>query len=314
MNFIFQEIVIIFVADIIIARKMKIEVKRYYSVSEWIDKIEASHIYIVKCNKGVAELYIHSEDTTLSYGVGFVIDGNEKIDLISESREVELVVYKITYNLFYELIFELHNDIFKALWSNKTHIIDKEYLSIANNFLEQIEIIYNKDSYSSRDKLVANLLQCYFLDMYEHIKKMDMKLPVNNANSKRERIIKLHDLVLEYKVRDIAFYSTKLNISSRTLYSATFEILGQSPKEVVNSVIISSIRNTIRRTNLSNKEIADMFGFSDLSSFSQFFKRHQGQSPTAYKNSANNSYSYVPTGCGCSICDSTKAQNASLIR
>ena len=294
---------------------MKIEIKKYYSVNEWIAKIEPSYIYIVKCNKGVAEFYIHFEDTTLSHGVGFIVDGNEKIELISESREIELSVYKISYNFFYELIFELNNDIFKTFWSNKTHIIDKEYLSIANNFLEQIEVIYNRDNYNSKDKLITNLIQCYFLDMYEHLKKAAPESFINNTNQKRERIIKLHDLIFEYKVRDITFYSEKLNISSRTLYSTTYDILGLSPKEVVNSVIISNIKNIIRKTNLGNKEIADMFGFSDLSSFSQFFKRHQGQSPTKYKSSVNNSsYSYAPTSCECSICADTKALNASIVR
>ena len=294
--------------------KMKIEIKKYYSVNEWIAQIEPSYIYIVKCNKGVSELYIHFEDTTLSHGVGFIVDGNENIELISESREIELSVYKISYNFFYELIFELNNDIFKTLWSNKTHIIDKEYLSVANSFLEQIEIIYNKDNYNSKDKLIINLIQCYFLDMYEHIKETTPEAFINNTNQKRDRIIKLHDLILEYKVRDITFYSEKLNISSRTLYSTTYDILGLSPKEVINSVIISNIKNIIRKTSLGNKEIADIFGFSDLSSFSQFFKRHQGQSPTKYKSSVNNSSFYAPTSCECSICADTKALNASIIR
>lgn len=283
---------------------MKIEIKRYYLLSEWIDKIEPSHIYIVKCNRGVAELSTHLENTTLSHGVGFIIDGNERIDIISESKDVEIVVYKITYNIFYELIFELNNDIFKALWSNKTNIVDKEYLAMANNFLEQIETIYNKDGYSSSDKVIANLLQCYFLDIYEHIKSVEPQVSITNANQKRDRIIKLHNLAHQHKVRDIDFYSQKLNISSRTLYSATQEVLGLSPKEVINSIVISDIKNTLQRTTLSNHQIADMYGFSDLSSFSQYFKRAQGISPTLYRNSinGNNGNNEDSTSCECSIC------------
>lgn len=282
---------------------MKIEIKKFYSIKEWVGKMEPSHIFIIKCDKGVAELHIHAEDTTFSHGVGFIIDGNENIEVVSESKDIEIVVYKITYNFFYELISELSNDIFKALWSNKTNIIDKEYLAMANTFLEQIEATYNKDSYSCSEKIIANLLQCYFLDMYEHLKKMDHNSSSFNTSQKRNRIIKLHDLAHQYKVRDIDFYSQKLNISSRTLYSATQEVLGLSPKEVINAVIMSDIKHTIMRTSNNNKQIAEMYGFSDLSSFSQFFKRYQSLSPTEYRRRMNDkSYDNGSMNCECSIC------------
>ena len=283
---------------------MKIEIRKCYSIKEWVSKIEISHVNIVKCNRGVAELSIHQESCTLSPGVGFVIDGNEKINVISESKDVEIIVYKITYNLFYELIFELNNDIFKTLWGEKTHIIDKEYLALANDFLEQIEVIYNKEYHSSSDKIITNLLQCYFLDIYEHIKRVNTQTLITNASQKRERVIKLHSLVLKHKNRNVDFYSQQLNISNRTLYSATQEILGLSPKDVINSIIMSNVRNMIKRTTLSNNQIADMFTFSDISSFSQFFKRHQGVSPTLYRSNANRSKENAKEsiGCGCSIC------------
>ena len=185
---------------------------------------------------------------------------------------------------------------------HKTNIIDKEYLAMANSFLEQIETIYNQSTYSCGDKMLTNLLQCYFIDMYEHIKKSDSQSTIINSNLKKDRIIKLHKLAHKHKICDIDFYAQKLKVSSRTLYSATQEILGLSPKEVINSIIISDIKNTIQRTTMNNNQIADMYGFSDLSSFSQFFKRCQGSSPTLYRSSVNNNMENSPS-CGCSICE-----------
>jgi len=44
------------------------------------------------------------------------------------------------------------------------------------------------------------------------------------------------------------------------------------------------IKRRLETGEIKLKEIADEFGFTDVSHLSKFFKRHEGINPSAYKN------------------------------
>lgn len=58
----------------------------------------------------------------------------------------------------------------------------------------------------------------------------------------------------------------------------------QSPKEIIEQMIIVEIKTYLSNTNLSIKNIAAEMNFEDPSYMCRFFRRHTGSSPTEYRN------------------------------
>ena len=83
--------------------------------------------------------------------------------------------------------------------------------------------------------------------------------------------------------RSINFYAAKLCISERYLFAVCKKETGQSPKEIINSFLIGTIKNVLLTTDLTLQQIADRLCFPDQSSFGQYFKRHEGISPSEFR-------------------------------
>ena len=57
------------------------------------------------------------------------------------------------------------------------------------------------------------------------------------------------------------------------------------PLRVIHERVEAEAKRLLLYSNKSSKEIADILGFEDQSSFSRFFKNMTGESPVQYRNS-----------------------------
>jgi len=83
--------------------------------------------------------------------------------------------------------------------------------------------------------------------------------------------------------RGIKFYASKLSVSTSYLHKIAKRQLNTTPAVFINSVVLRQARFllTIPKYNIS--EIAYELSFSDIHSFSKYFKKHTGISPTQYR-------------------------------
>jgi AraC-like DNA-binding protein len=79
--------------------------------------------------------------------------------------------------------------------------------------------------------------------------------------------------------------ATSMNISDRYLYNLFVKQEGVSPKQYLTALRLSNAKRLLRETGHSISEIAVSVGFPDVLSFSRFFARHTGSSPTAFRRS-----------------------------
>jgi len=84
------------------------------------------------------------------------------------------------------------------------------------------------------------------------------------------------------RVEDVAIV---LNISRSTLQHRFVEQFGQTPGEAINAVRLRRAKHLLAETDLTITGIAGMVGFARSSIFGEFFKRHTGQTPSAYRKS-----------------------------
>lgn len=96
---------------------------------------------------------------------------------------------------------------------------------------------------------------------------------------------KFKNLVFSHFIskRNVVFYSEALCISVNHLYAVVKKTSGLSPSFVINSHIITESKKLLNGTANNINEIAQYLNFSDSFSFSKYFKKHTGLTPSQYR-------------------------------
>jgi AraC family transcriptional activator of pobA len=85
---------------------------------------------------------------------------------------------------------------------------------------------------------------------------------------------------------DAVHYADELAMPPAALSQTLNRVLGRSTKELVTDRVMLEAARLLRFTDRTMGEIAYETGFSDPLYFSRAFKRHNGQSPSAYRDRA----------------------------
>ncbi|WP_443947382.1 helix-turn-helix domain-containing protein [Pedobacter sp. AW1-32] len=80
-------------------------------------------------------------------------------------------------------------------------------------------------------------------------------------------------------------YAALIGISEKSLQQATAEVLGMTPKELINQRLILEAKRLLAYEFSSVKEISYALGFNEPTNFIKYFKKHSKQTPTEFRHS-----------------------------
>ncbi len=86
------------------------------------------------------------------------------------------------------------------------------------------------------------------------------------------------------EAHDVAYYASRLAITSRYLSQITATVVGKSPKQIIADYVIQESITLLATSRLTIGEISNKLGFSSQALFSKFFSTHEGCSPIEYRS------------------------------
>lgn len=87
--------------------------------------------------------------------------------------------------------------------------------------------------------------------------------------------------------RSVSYYADMLCYSPKYLSYIIKNAIGKSPLQIINENAIVQIKNKLKYTNMSIKEMSDFFNFPNASFFCKFFKLHTGCTPLKFRQQQN---------------------------
>lgn len=238
---------------------------------------------------GTIRLRQHFRDLELSANMFMVTDPQTVYEMISVSDDFQsrMVSYKrefisalslkfnrlITYRYFRQQMnigVPFHADEMEVVWKSVNflkYILDSE-----------TEMTYKKE-------IVEHLFSVFCYQMAGIISKEDSS--AMNQMSRQEEIvfIFLNDLALHHqKERSVEFYAERQFVTTRHLSAVVKEVTGKSAGQVIALIVMNEAKVLLNSSSKPVSEISSTLGFSDLYSFSHFFKKHSGESPSQYRN------------------------------
>jgi len=242
---------------------------------------------------GTIKLKQHFRDLELSANMFMVTDPQTVYEMISVSDDFQsrMVSYKrefisalslkfnrlITYRYFRQQMnigVPFHADEMEVVWKSVNflkYILDSE-----------TEMTYKKE-------IVEHLFSVFCYQMAGIISKEDSS--AMNQMSRQEEIVFvfLNDVAKYHnKERSVEFYAGRQSITTRHLSSVIKSVTGRSTSEIIALIVMNEAKVLLNSSNKPVSEISSMLGFSDQYSFSHFFKKHVGESPTQYRNQFEN--------------------------
>ena len=159
----------------------------------------------------------------------------------------------------------------------KKYISVDEYGIFTYNFCEKL-LRFSKNFFEDHSVLGnAETHGIFYLLMSYHEKKPEISGNRHVIEAKKYIDSNFH------RPLTISEIAGSLFISDRYLYNLFVENEGISPKKYLNNLRLTKACSMLRESNDSIGEVAASVGFRDVLTFSRFFAKNIGASPTSYR-------------------------------
>lgn len=167
---------------------------------------------------------------------------------------------------------------------------------ISQQQFNEFELIFNKmhTEINSDYEFKYDLLRNYVIELIHSGQKLKPVAPSEHHNNAAERISSLFIELLErqfpiesptqtLQLRTAKEYSDVLRIHVNHLNKVLREVTGKTTTDIISGRISQEAKILLRQTHWNVSEIAYSLGFEEVAHFSNFFKKHAGQSPVAFR-------------------------------
>lgn len=180
------------------------------------------------------------------------------------------------------------NDVLKSLSSDPTNIIRNEP-DLYRRMSFHLDELKNLNNTEKENYYFNELIWHHFSLVIFEIDNYFKKIEKTQLVTYREDEITTSFFILvreNFKEQhNVQFYADRLFISRKYLTKVINKTMYKSPRDIIHQVLMIEAKILLKDSNANVGEVAAQLKFSDLASFSKFFKKHTGESPLKYKGS-----------------------------
>lgn len=252
------------------------------------------------CQKGEAVVSMNGSKLTIRPGDVYIYLPSSYVYIISTTPDLDGVTYKTSLEYALEMLENIpFTSSIMTLKENPCVSLTIMQRSMLEELLEAIErrskvfetLQANDESKVMLQESLAKLGEVL---LYEVFFYFFANQPVAHCVMDMKGVVFqnfLTTLMQMYKKeREVAFYASEQNITSRYFASIVKEKTGRSPKEWIVQIVINSIKQTLLYSGKSIKEIAIEYHFPSQSFFGKYFKQYTGMSPREFREDAKAKY------------------------
>lgn len=208
----------------------------------------------------------------------------ESISIDEEFSGVGMVIRESFTNSL-NLPVSLHERLF--LKNRHFHTIPQEAVDAYMSCFRQVAGILKQEDNPYRVEIIKHLFSAYYygLGYYVHSTQSEPSA----MTSQQEICEQFINLVADNfkQQRDIGFYAERLCVSKKYLSTLLKQNTGMTALEWIERYVVLYAKSSLSSTTMTIQQISDELDFTSQSVFGKYFKRVEGVSPKAYRQSIN---------------------------
>lgn len=245
----------------------------------------SSETVFLFCERGYGIVTVNFDRCRIHRGSLITVCSDAYFEVNSLSSDTRFRIIRLNDNLFDEVTFRLSADFWFFWTDNPVLCLSMEQMALLQAWFMNAEWILSCTDSVSKDFMLHNQL-CNLFSAIEAECKSYMKNYTRKEKATAHNILNRFWRLLadnNKQEHEVKFYADRLNITTHYLAKITQKTMRYSPKECIDWQIIMEIKNTLKNTELTIKEIADMFGFESSSYLISYFRRHTGVTPGNFR-------------------------------
>lgn len=261
------------------------------SLEEWKHEPQVlTYGAILICRKGNAVLNINYKDWNLPEKAVITLFPNDVVLLKTPPSptafEVEMLKYDTS--LLREASLQMEHTVYSSLREDRCRQDSPVVTNIIDAMFSLLKIYFRQAECTCLSQLVLCQLKAFFIGFHEYLQR-NPQFRADEVKSYRVRELFNRFMMLmerDYKTsRDVGYYAEKMNISPKYLTNIVKIVTAHTPKTIIDQYTILQLKMQLKRTNLSIKELAWAYHFTDVSFFCRYFKKHTGLTPQQIRES-----------------------------
>lgn len=174
-----------------------------------------------------------------------------------------------------------------SLKNNQFYDISEDVLDVLTSCYRQVSSIMKQETNPYREEIIRHLFSAHYygLGYYLH----GIQSQQSAMTGQQELCERFIDLVADHfkTEREIGFYADKLCITKKYLSSLLKQETGMTALEWIERYVVLYAKSCLSSTSMTIQQISDELDFPSQSVFGKYFKRVEGLSPKAYRQSLN---------------------------
>lgn len=172
---------------------------------------------------------------------------------------------------------------------NHFYALNQEGLEAFISCYNQVSSIMRQEDHPYREEIIRHLFSAYYygLGYYVHNAKRQTSVMTGQQEVCEKFIALASENFKEH--RDIGFYADKLCITNKYLSALLKQETGMTALEWIEKYVVLYAKGCLSSTSMTVQEISDELDFPSQSVFGKYFKRVEGISPKAYRQSLEGS-------------------------
>lgn len=211
-----------------------------------------------------------------------VIFPNHRLLKVDKTDDYRATLIVVRASLLNDPMLQIINQLRYRYEPHPNVKLDKhEYKMITNVVEGMCEI--TRLQLPDRRMLMTRLLE-FLLRLLSHYRKGKLNETLTDKRVSARFLADLKQHIRQH--REVSFYAEKACLSSKHFSAVVKQETGQNAAYWIHRQVVAEAKMLLHvRRDLSVQIIADMLGFEEQSTFSRYFRRETGMSPTEFRNS-----------------------------
>lgn len=244
----------------------------------------SGHGELLFCESGHIRIYINQHLYELTSGSALMIFPEQIVLYCEADRLLRLTSVSFSKEFLHDLLHSFPSEKVSFLREHNGCCFHEEGQSLMRQYLQLLKLkLADKQNHYQNEQIVL----CVRMILYEIAEKAERiyidTQPTTACWQLKDRFVSMVEEGIR-RFRSVDYYADRLCITVRHLSKVIKQTMDYTAKQWIDNYAVLEMKVALQSATLSIQEVAWMFHFPAPSTFSRYFKKRTGYSPSEYRN------------------------------